>query len=409
MRMSARSLCIAVVLSCGGILFGCAADGPVTLTERARQIHAAGIVVDGHNDLPWQVREKADSSFDDLDLSRRQDSVQTDIPRLRAGGVDAQFWVVYVPAETDGTGLAAAQAREQFALIHEMIARHPDDLELARTAADIERIVGGGRIASLIGVEGGHMIEQDLSLLAEFHARGARYLGLTHSATIDWADSATDEPRSGGLSPFGEDVVRELNRLGMLVDLAHVSPDTMRDVLRVTTAPVISSHSGAYAVAPHSRNIPDDVLRGIRDNGGLVMVVFFSGYVDPQAARIMARNLETRRELRQQYPDEADYQEAWRRYRDARPIPAGTVRSLVDHIDHIVSVAGIDHVGLGSDYDGAGLFPRQLEDVSGFPYITQELLNRGYGEADIHKILGGNLLRVMREAEQVAAQAAIDG
>jgi membrane dipeptidase len=376
--------------------------GAVVLTEEGLRIHRAGLLVDGHNDLPWQIRTLADSSFDKLDIALPQPQLQTDIPRLRRGGVGAQFWVVFVPTETLRTGTATRMALEQFDLIHRMVKRYSDVFELALTADDVVRIHKQGKIASLIGVEGGHMIENSLETLAEFHKLGARYMGLTHSETIDWADSATDEPRSGGLSAFGERVVLEMNRLGMLVDLAHVSADTMRDALRVSKAPVIASHSGAYAVAPHSRNVPDDVLRLIARNGGVVMVVFFSGYIDPEGARAMASYFEEERALKAKYPDEKEFEQAWQRWKEQHPIPAGTVHTLVDHIDHIVRVAGVDHVGLGSDYEGAGKMPAQLEDVSGYPYITQELLNRGYSEQDIHKIMGANLLRVLRQAEQVA-------
>jgi membrane dipeptidase len=378
--------------------------GPVVMTAEGWRIHRAGLLIDGHNDLPWQIRTRADSSFDKLDIARPQPELQTDIPRLRQGGLGAQFWVVFVPTETLQTGTATREALEQFELIHRMLKRYPDVFELARTADDVERIHQQGKIASLIGVEGGHMIENSLETLAKFYELGARYMGLTHSETIDWADSCSDEPRNGGLSPFGERVVLEMNRLGMLVDLAHVSADTMRDALRVSKAPVISSHSGAYAVAPNSRNIPDDVLHMIARNGGVVMVVFFSGYIHPEGARAMATYFEEERALKAKYPDEEQFKQAWQRWREQHPIPAGTVHTLVDHIDHIVRVAGIDHVGLGSDYEGARVMPAQLEDVSGYPYITQELLNRGYSEQDIHKIMGANLLRALRQAEQVARE-----
>lgn len=381
-----------------------AGDGQVVLTEEGRRIHRAALVIDGHNDLPWQIRERAGYSFDNLDIATRQVELQTDIPRLRQGGLAAQFWVVYVPPETARTGTATEEAWQQFDLIHRMVKRYPDTFELALTADDIVRIHREGRIASLIGIEGGHMIQNSLDTLARFHQRGARYMGLTHSETIDWADSATDEARHGGLSAFGERVVLEMNRLGMLVDLAHVSADTMRDVLRVSKAPVISSHSGAHAVAQHSRNVPDDVLRMMARNGGVVCVVFFSGYIHPQGAREMADYFETERALRKKYPVEAEFERAWKKWKAEHPVPAGTVGTLVDHIDHIVRVAGIDHVGIGSDFGGASKMPAQLADVTGYPYITQELLNRGYSEGDINKVMGGNLLRALRQAERVAGE-----
>ncbi len=376
--------------------------GPVTLTDTAREIHHTGLLIDGHNDLPWQIRVLADSSFDKMDIAQSQPKLQTDIPRLRQGGVGGQFWVVYVPPETARTGTAKSMASEQFSLIEDMIRRYPETFELARTADDVVRIHREGKIASLVGLEGGHVIENDLDTLAMFYKRGARYMGLTHTETIDWADSATDEPRHGGLTPFGEKVVLAMNRLGMLVDLSHVSPDTMRDALRVSKAPVINSHSGALAVANHKRNVPDDVLKLTARNGGVVMVNFFSGYIEPAGAQAMSDYFEKRRALKEQYSDEDEFAQVWKQWKDAHPIPAGTVHTLVDHIDHIVRIAGIDHVGLGSDYDGAGQMPLQLEDVSGYPYITQALLDRGYAPDDIHKIMGGNLLRALRKAEQVA-------
>jgi len=376
--------------------------GPVVLTEQALRIHQAAIVIDGHNDLPWQIRKRGKSSFDVIDISKPQPNLQTDIPRLKKGGVGGQFWVVYVPPETEHDGTAAAIALELFDLIHAMVRRYPDVFELARTADDVERIHQSGRIASLIGIEGGHTIEGSLENLRKFYDLGARYLGLTHSLPTDWADSANDEPRHGGLAPFGEKVVLEMNRLGMLVDLAHVSADTMRDAIRVSKAPVIISHSDAYAVAPHTRNVPDDVLHMLRDNGGLLMINFFSGYADPQGAKAMANYFEEERALHARFPRKEDFDKAWAQWRSDHPIPRGDVHTVVDHIEYVAGLIGVDHVGLGSDYDGAGTMPLQLEDVSGYPYITQELLNRGYAESDIRKILGGNLLRVLRHAEQTA-------
>lgn len=373
--------------------------GRITLTEEALRIHRAGLLIDGHNDLPWQIRTLADSSFDKMDIAVRQDKLQTDIPRLRQGGVGAQFWIVYTPPDAFRDGTGPRMVVEQFDLIHRMVERYSETFEIAHTADDIVRIHNKGKIASLIGVEGGYVIENSLDKIRELYKRGARYIGLTHSETVDWADSATDEPRHGGLTAFGEQVILEMNRQGMLVDLAHTSADTMRDVLRVTKAPVINSHSAAYAVAPHARNVPDDVLRLTAKNGGIVMVNFFSGYAHPEGARITAGFFETFRELKRKHPDEEDFKKAMKEWKQAHSIPQGTVHTIVDHIDHIVLVAGIDHVGLGSDYDGAGTFPVQLEDVSGYPYITQELLTRGYSEKQIHKIMGHNFLRVMRQVE----------
>lgn len=381
----------------------------VVLTEQGKQVHFASFVFDGHNDLPWEMRTKASSSFDRRDIRASQPAMHTDIPRLRAGGVGAQFWSVYVPAETAKRGTALSDTLEQIALVRQMIERYPDVFEQARTAADVERIVRAGKIASLIGVEGGHCIENSLENLRRLHALGAGYMTLTHSDTLDWADAATDQPRHQGLTAFGEEVVREMNRLGMLVDLSHVSDETMRDALRVSRAPVIFSHSSARAIAAHPRNVPDDVLRLVRDNGGVVMVNFFSGFVVPRSAEIMAQMFDKLRELRAAYPDEAEFQRQRRRWEAANPYPAGTIHDVVDHIEHIARVAGVDHVGLGSDYDGITKVPQQLEDVSTYPLITQELLNRGWQPADIHKVLSGNILRVLRRAEEVAQELRTGG
>ena len=373
-------------------------EAPIVVSERAWQIHRAALVFDGHNDLPWKLRNEFGGLLEKCDLAQPQPKLQTDIPRLRQGGLGAQFWSVYVPAETRQAGTALRDTLEQIDLVYRIIARYPDTFELALSADDVERIHREGKIASLIGVEGGHSIQESLGALRQLYKLGARYMTLTHSDTLSWADSATDEPRHGGLTAFGEEVVREMNRLGMLVDISHVSADTMRDALRVSRAPVIASHSSAYAIAPHRRNVPDDVLKLLAANGGVVMVNFYSGYVVPEAAQTRANSLEARRELKAQFPNEAEYEAAVKRWDEAHPISPGSVGTVVDHIDHIVKVAGINHVGIGSDYDGVSMVPRQLEDVSCYANITQELLNRGYNEGDIAKILGGNILRVLRQA-----------
>jgi membrane dipeptidase len=380
------------------------ARGPVKLTEEGLRIHRSALLIDGHNDLPWQFREKADLSFRKLDIRKVQKGVHTDLPRLRQGGVGAQFWAAYVPASTRKSGEAVRQTLEQIDVILRMVKSHPDELEMASTADDILRIRKKGKIASLIGVEGGHSIDNSLGVLRTYYALGVRYMTLTHSETLDWADSATDKPRNNGLSPFGEQVVQEMNRLGMLVDISHVSADTMRHVLRVTRAPVIASHSSAYALADHPRNVPDDVLRLVKKNGGVVMVNFYSGFIVPEAARASKDMFQQARALKKKYPDEKEFKTALRAWLKEHPIPRGSIHDVVDHIEHIIKVAGSDHVGIGSDFDGISSTPRQLEDVSCFPYITQELLNRGHGKEEIHKILGGNLLRVLRRAEEVARQ-----
>jgi membrane dipeptidase len=375
---------------------------PIVLTEKALKLHRECLVIDGHNDLPWAMKTKAGSSFDRADISKPQPQFHTDIRRLRQGGVGAQFWSVFVPAETSKQRTALHDVLEQIDLVHRMVRRYPETFEIARTVDDIERIHKDGKIASLIGVEGGHAIENSLGVLRILYSLGARYMTLTHSDTLDWADSATDTQKHNGLSPFGEEVVRTMNEIGMLVDISHVSVETMKDALRVSKAPVIASHSSAYAVAQHSRNVPDDVLKLVKTNGGVIMVNYYSGFVVPESARRMAKMFDVRRDLRVKYPNDTEYNREVNRWRKQNPIQPGTIHDVIDHIDQIVKVAGVDHVGLGSDFDGVSMLPKQLHDVSTYPYITQALLDRGYTAGQIKKIMGGNLMRAFREAERVA-------
>ncbi len=373
------------------------------MTERARELHQSALVFDGHNDLPWEIRTKAGGSWEQADISKPQPRFHTDIERLKAGNVGAQFWSVYVPAETRLNGQSAHQVLEQIDVVKRMITKYPNVFEFADNANDVERIHKEGKIASLIGMEGGHAIENSLSLLRVFRQLGVRYMTLTHGDTLEWADSATDEAKHGGLTPFGEEIVLEMNRLGMLVDLSHVSPDTMKDAIRVSKAPVIASHSSARAVADHPRNVPDDVLKLVAQNNGVVMVNFYSGFVVPEATTIMTDWIGVRRDLKKQFSDAAEFKEASARWWKEHPIPPGSIHDVIDHIDHIVKVAGVDHVGLGSDYDGIDTVPKQLEDVSTYPLITQALIDRGYSDDDIRKVLGLNALRVLRAADEVAA------
>ena len=377
-------------------------NGKVVLTPEARKIHSEATLVDGHNDLPWMIRERSESLFRKVDIRQPQPKLHTDIPRLKKGNVGVKFWSAYVPASTAHDGTAVRKTLEQIDVIHRMVKKYPDVFEFADSTDDIERIRKQGKIASMIGVEGGHSIDNSLAVLRLYHKLGVRYMTLTHSETLDWADSATDKAKHGGLTKFGERVVLEMNRLGMLVDISHVSVDTMKDALRVSKAPVIASHSSAYSVAEHPRNVPDDVLKLIKKNGGVVMVNFYSGFVVPEGARSMKDLFSAYRRIRKEYPNDKEFKVAWGQWKDAHPVPRGTIHHVVDHIEHIIKIAGIDHVGLGSDYDGIGSVPVQLEDVSCYPFITQELLNRGYDREAIHKILGGNALRAMREAEKVA-------
>lgn len=399
MRRSTSSPLLAVL--CCAAWWPAVADEPrpaVVVGDEAARMHAGTFVFDGHNDLPWKLRTSVGGSLDRVDLMAGAPGFATDIPRLRRGNVGAQFWSVYAPTETMRKGTALQTTIEQIELVRDLIRRYPDTFELALSADDVIRCRESGRIASLIGVEGGHCIEDSLANLRRLYHLGARYMTLTHADSIGWADAATDEPRHGGLTPFGEEVIHEMNRLGMLVDLSHVSPDAMRHALRVSSAPVIFSHSSARAIADHPRNVPDDVLELTATNGGVVMVNFYSGFVHPESARKRADMFQVNRRLRAAFPDEADYKVAKRLWEAEHPIDRGSVHDVVDHIDHIVKTAGIDHVGIGSDFDGVAVLPRQLEDVDDYPFITQELVNRGYGSEAVGKIMSGNMLRVLRVA-----------
>ncbi len=375
----------------------------VVVSKEALKIHGEGFIFDGHNDLPWAIRTNGSSSFEKIDISKPQPQMHTDIQRLKKGNVGAQFWSVFVPSSTMKKGTSLTDTVQQINLVKAMVKRYPETFQLALTYQDIIDSRKNGKIASLIGIEGGHSIENSIQNLRRLFDMGARYMTLTHSDTLDWADSATDDARHDGLSPFGEEIIREMNKLGMLVDISHVSPATMKDTLAISKAPIIFSHSSARAVADHVRNVPDDVLKLTAKNGGVVMVNFFSGFIEPESARRMSKMFDITRQLREKFPDENEYRSESLKWRRANPVLPGTVHTLVDHIDHIAKVAGVDHVGIGSDYDGVSTLPKQLEDVSTYPVITQELLNRGYSAADIHKIMSGNIMRVIQEAEEVAA------
>ena len=373
------------------------------LIDRARALHRHAPVIDGHNDYPWALREHDPArDIDKLDIRVAQPSIMTDIPRLKAGGVGGQFWSVYVPATMQGQ-TAVTATLEQIDIVHRMVRRYPDTFALALTASDVERIRKAGRIASLIGMEGGHSIDNSLANLRMFHRLGARYMTLTHSLNTAWADSATDTPAHNGLSPFGEDVVREMNWLGMLVDLSHVSPDTMTDALRVTTAPVIFSHSVARALNDHPRNVPDDVLKQMPKNGGVVMVTFVPGFVSPKVNEWNKRQTAEQERVAKMAPNRPDLvKSSMAMWAAANPAPAATIADVADHIDHIRKVAGVDHIGLGGDFDGISQTVKDLDNVSTYPALTAELMRRGYSDADLRKILGQNVLRVMRDVEQAA-------
>jgi membrane dipeptidase len=376
--------------------------GPVVLTDRARELHRRSLVVDGHNDMPWEIRQQGSSDFSKLDISQPQPQLHTDIPRLRAGGVGAQFWSVWVPVDFGYRGTALAATLEQIELVKLMIARYPDTFALALSTDDIARARADGKIASLIGVEGGYSIEDSLGNLDRLYKLGVRYMTLTHTDSLSWADSGTDKARSGGLNEFGEEVVARMNELGMLVDLSHVSAQTMHDALDVSKAPVIFSHSSARAVSDHPRNVPDDVLKRLPDTDGVVMVNFFSGFIVPSAAKATQEGMELEQRLRRENAPQERIDREMNRWRAKNRYSRGTIHHLLDHIDHIAKVAGPEYVGLGSDYDGVSVLPEQLDDVSSYPYITQGLLDRGYSEQQVQGILGENLMRVFRGAEAYA-------
>jgi membrane dipeptidase len=385
------------------------ADGPddAQLREMVRQLVREVPLVDGHNDLPWEIRERFGGRVHDVDLrdtSRLDPAMATDLRRLHAGGVGAVFWSVWVPTEL-APDEAVRTVFEQIDLVHRMVAAYPDDLGIALTAADVRRIHADGRIASLIGAEGGHSIADSPAILRMLYATGARYLTLTHWSGTDWADSATAKPEHGGLTEFGRAVVREMNRLGMLVDLSHVSVATMQDALNATRAPVIFSHSNAAALDPHPRNVPDEVLRRLPENGGLVMVNFGSFFLSTAALeRVAAGKAESAR-LETLYPGNPEaVADALARWYEEHPMPEVTVADVADHIDHIRRVAGIDHVGIGSDFDGLESLPAGLEDVSCYPNLLVELARRGYSRDDLAKVAGLNLLRALADAERVAAE-----
>jgi membrane dipeptidase len=351
---------------------------PLDTQGRIRELLVHHPVIDGHNDLPWQARERVAYDWDRLDISTAGLTTHTDLPRLRAGGVGAQFWSVYVPSDLPA-GEAVTATLEQVDAVHAMTSRYSGDLALATSAAEVEHAISQGRIASLLGAEGGHSINSSMGALRMLFALGVRYLTLTHNDNVPWADSATDEPVLGGLSVFGREVVLEMNRLGMLVDLSHVSADTMHDALDTTLAPVIFSHSSARSLCDHPRNVPDDVLARLAENGGVCMVTFVPYFVS-QALR------------------------DWDREPTDGERPTATLADVVAHCEHVRDVAGIAHIGLGGDYDGVDHLPDGLEDVSGYPRLLAALAERGWSDADLAALTGGNILRVLGEAERRAGE-----
>ena len=381
------------------------APAPDSALALARRVLRTTPLVDGHNDLPWRIREDSvvHGDVEAYDLRKRAPGM-TDLARLRKGMVGAQFWSIYIPGEIKDSGYARVQL-EQFDIARRTIAKYPEALQFVTTAAGVRRAFAAHRIGSLLGLEGGHAIENSLGVLRMYYEMGARYMTLTHNVTLDWADAALDQPKHGGLTPFGKEVVREMNRLGMMVDLAHVSPGVMSDALTVTEAPVIFSHSGARALVDHRRNVPDSILARLPKNGGVVMVPFVTSFVSPAVHAWEDSLAEVTRMAQQRLGGDSA---AVRREVDAwsakLPRPRVTIGEVADQIDHVRRVAGVDHVGIGSDFDGIPDTVEGLEDVSTFPALFAELARRGWTEAELRKLAGENVLRVLAQVERVSAR-----
>jgi membrane dipeptidase len=375
------------------------------LLDRAKALLEKAPLIDTHNDLPSVFLETKAGDLTSFDMTKAQPTLCADIPSLREGRVGAQYWSVFVESATQKTHTSLHEAMREFDVALRFIQTNAD-LEQARTADDIERIHKTGRIACLLGVEGGHMIENSPAVLRNFYALGARYMTLTHWDNIDWADSATDRPEHYGLTEFGERVVKEMNRLGMFVDLSHVSADTMRDALHVTRAPVIFSHSNAFAIDPHPRCVPDDVLALTAANGGVVHVYFIPTFISPKAPEWQTRRTAALKELHARLDNDKAIAKGIADWEKANPQPRGSISEVADHIDHIRKVAGIDHIGIGADYYDVNplTMVQGLENVTRYPYLFAELLRRGYSDDDVLRIAGRNHLRAMRQMEQVAAQ-----
>lgn len=389
---------------------------PDQYMERALKVLTANPVMDGHNDLPWRIREDTvhPRDVDAYDL-RKHAPGMTDLARIKAGHLGAQFWSIYIPGEAadpiyapkgavaSTPGYARVQL-EQFDIARRMIAKYPE-LTWTLTADAVRANFKNGTVGSLLGLEGGHAIENSLALLRQYYDLGARYMTLTHNVTLDWADAALDAPKHNGLTPFGKEVVREMNRLGMLVDLAHVSPGTMSAALDVSEAPVIFSHSGARALVDHARNVPDSILARLPKNGGVVMVPFVTSFVSPAVlADDKALEVVTAAAKKKFPKDSASVKKEVDAWRKAHPRPVATVAQVADHIEHVRKIAGVDHVGIGSDFDGIPETVKGLEDVSTYPAIFAELARRGWSDADLAKLANGNVLRILKQAEQVAAK-----
>jgi membrane dipeptidase len=376
--------------------------------ERIAELLRAAPLIDGHNDLLWALRAAREKGDEEPDVGEPTPGFRTDLPRLEAGGVRGQFWSVYVPSDLP-TDQAVIQTFEQVDAFLRLLRTHPDRLELARTADDVERISAQGKVASMIGVEGGHSIGGSLGILRVLAELGARYLTLTHNDDTAWADSGTGLHTNGGLTAFGEEVVRELNRLGVLVDLSHVSEDTMRQAIEISRAPVLFSHSNARALCDVPRNVPDDVVELVGRSGGVIMVTFVPWFLTAEGAKANEAEWEEIRRLKAEHPDDPDeVRAAVEEMEKTQPTPPSSISDVADHIDHIRALAGIDHIGVGSDFDGLEGMPDGLEDVAKYPALFAELAERGYADEDLSKIAGQNALRVMRASERVATELGSD-
>ena len=377
---------------------------PRPISSEALQLHESCLVFDGHNNLLKALRKRSEADFFGVDLSRIQPGLHTDFPRLRQGGLGAEFFATFVSADSVSKGKAVTETLEQIEAIKQLLARHPEAWELATTSSDVVRLHGEKRLAGLITIENGVAIQGSLAVLRSYHQAGVRCLAVTHDDSHDWADAALDRAVHGGLSRFGVQVVEEANRLGMLLDLSHASDETVRDVLAASRAPVIFSHSGVRHIAEHPRNLSDELLQLVAKNGGVVQVNFFPGFLTAKSVKAYMDRSKAAHALKKSIPNPEHYRLALQQWLLENPLPPTSVSDVVDHIDHVVKVAGIDHVGLGSNFDGIVSVPADLSDISCFPRITQELLDRGYQAEQIRKILGGNTLRALRQVEEVSQQ-----
>ncbi len=383
------------------------AQSPDPYLARVKKLLATTPIIDGHNDVPWEIRENKEMprDVDHYDLRTNLKDHDTDLARLKQGGVGGQFWSIYIPGEVKDSGYARIQL-EQFDIARRMIARYDKEMVFAKTAADARRAIAAGKFPSFLGLEGGHAIENSLGALRVYYDLGARYMTLTHNVTLDWADAALDKPTHGGLTPFGKEVVREMNRLGMMVDLSHVSPGVMSDALNVTEAPVMFSHSSARALSDHPRDVPDSILARVKQNGGIVMVTFVREFVSQKNLDWRTARNTRRRELASSFGgDTARVRAAMDDWFKANPEPVVTLKEVADHFDHMKAIAGADHIGIGADFDGTGGEHIQgLEDVSKYPDLLAELARRGWTDAELRMVASGNILRVLEENEKVAAR-----